>query len=202
MSVITAATTAVEDVASVGTTIAAKGVSLYYKLLAYFAGAVILIGIGAVPSWYYTRQYEVNFYTAQIESANTAAANKITKLTEAKAKVDLELQEKKDEIQTKFIAGKQADADTIAKLRATNSRLWLQIANTSGRSSGTVDSGSTVGTTGTSPTPVLLPQSTSDDLLNLAQRADSVSEQLRACESWATAAKAALDKWKKDNNIK
>lgn len=38
--------------------------------------------------------------------------------------------------------------------------------------------------TGTSETGIVLPQQTSDDLLNLTREADEVNSRLRACQSW------------------
>lgn len=197
MTIISAAESSVEAVAGVAT----KAVPFYYKILGYIAVATILIGIGAAPTAYYVRKYEVDYYTTQIQAADLAAQTKITELTAQKAAVDLELAGVKNDIQTKYVAAKQVDADAIAKLNATNARLWVFIANKGGNSTSSNPAGSTSSGADSSSTAVVLPQQLSDSVLSLAGQADGVAEQLRACQSWVTQSKAALDKWAVDNKI-
>jgi len=175
---------------------------MFTKLLAYVLGAIFLIGLGAVPAWYYTQQYEVNKYTAQIEKANQEADQKLIDLTVAKGKVEIELYQAKNDIQNKYEKAIRDDQETIAKLHATNTRLQFTIANKDREHASAGNPGSTSGSDNTGSTTVVLPQPISDAILSLALRADSVSEQLRACQSWVATTQAALDKWKKDNKIK
>jgi hypothetical protein len=195
MTIESAAATIIKDTASVGVGVAKVGVGLYTKILTYLFIGLSLIAIGAGPTWYYTRKYEVDYYTSQIEKANTEAQKQITTLTEAKAQVDLELAGAKNDIQNKYTKEAASDAATIADLKSRNARLWINVTNKNSSAAAAQHPGST----GSDPTAgtgaILLPQPTSDDLLRLASTADGVSAELRACQSWVATTQQELKVW-------
>ena len=199
MSIETATGTVVKDVASVGGGIVKAGAGLYTKLLTYIVLAIALIGIGAGPTWYYTRKYEVDYYTAQIEKGNTAAQMEITELTAQKGAVELQLAEAKNDIQNKYEKQAAADAAAIAKLHATNTKLYLNLANKGGGSANAGTASSTSGGNGSGASSVLLPQPTSDNLLDLARQADDLSSRLLACQQWVNTTQQKLSDWEKQN---
>lgn len=161
---------------------------------------IALVVAGAAPTWYVTYHYEVNKYTAQIEEANTKAQVEITKLTSAKDAAESDLKDVKNEIQNKYEKNAAADAAVIAKLRADNKRLQFTTNQVGGSTHSNNPAGSS-SAPATASTTVELPEQITNDLYSLANDADNYVEQLRVCEQWVDATKAALDKWKAENHI-
>lgn len=198
MTIISAAESGVEAVAGVAT----KAVPFYYKILGYFAAAVFLIGVGVVPTAYFVRKYEVDYYTAQIQKADLAAQATILTLTQQKAEVDQQLIEVKNDIQNKYEKQAAADAAAIAKLHASNTKLWLYVANQSGGNTNANNSTGTNSGNGSGTTAVLLPESTTTQLLDLVRQADDLSGRLLACQQWVNNTTQKLSDWEKQTQPK
>lgn len=166
--------------------------NLIEKILAGLLAIVLLLGIGGYAGYHYTDTYLTAQFNTKIDDLNKTAANKLTQMTNARDAAQTQQAATSAKAQAKYDQDTFALNTTIAALRAAH-----VVFHDPGKPSIHTAGSKSVAGTGSSniqPGTSISPAAT-DFLLGFAGRADTVRNQLIACQADDLSIRTAIDQY-------